>query len=93
MAPESLVLRRTTLLHQQPSEHRRLPTGPIKPWFLTEGKLAAVLIIPSSWGLPTNVSSHVIGPNRLIIQPATPASRVAELYIRRTGPHLEGDDS
>jgi hypothetical protein len=21
-----------------------------KPWFLTEGKLAAVLIIPSSWG-------------------------------------------
>jgi hypothetical protein len=22
----------------------------IKPWFLTEGKLAAVLIIPSSWG-------------------------------------------
>jgi hypothetical protein len=22
----------------------------IKPWFLTEGKFAAVLIIPSSWG-------------------------------------------
>jgi hypothetical protein len=21
-----------------------------KPWFLTEGKLAAVLIVPSSWG-------------------------------------------
>ena len=28
----------------------RFPTGSIKPWFLTEGKLAAVLIIPSSWG-------------------------------------------
>jgi hypothetical protein len=24
----------------------------IKPWFLTEGKLATVLIIPSSWGSP-----------------------------------------
>jgi hypothetical protein len=22
----------------------------IKPWFLTEGKFAAILIIPSSWG-------------------------------------------
>ncbi|KAK1667392.1 hypothetical protein QYE76_055551 [Lolium multiflorum] len=26
-----------------------------KPWFLSEGKLAAVRIIPSSWGSPTNV--------------------------------------
>jgi hypothetical protein len=26
------------------------PTGLIKPWFHTEGKLAVVLIIPSSWG-------------------------------------------
>jgi hypothetical protein len=26
------------------------PTGSIKPWFLTERKLAVVLIIPSSWG-------------------------------------------
>jgi hypothetical protein len=26
------------------------PTGLIKPWFHTEGKLATVLIIPSSWG-------------------------------------------
>ncbi|KAK1670946.1 hypothetical protein QYE76_059105 [Lolium multiflorum] len=26
-----------------------------KPWFLSEGKLAAVRIIPSSWGCPTNV--------------------------------------
>ena len=26
------------------------PTGQIKPWFLTEGKLVVVLIIPFSWG-------------------------------------------
>jgi hypothetical protein len=26
------------------------PTGLIKPWFHTEGRLADVLIIPSSWG-------------------------------------------
>jgi hypothetical protein len=26
------------------------PTGLIKPWFHTEGKLVDVLIIPSSWG-------------------------------------------
>jgi hypothetical protein len=26
------------------------PTGSIKPWFHNRGKLAAVLIIPSSWG-------------------------------------------
>ena len=31
------------------------PTGPIKPWFLTEGKLLLCYIIPSSWGLPTDV--------------------------------------
>jgi hypothetical protein len=26
------------------------PTGSIKPWFRTEGRLVAVLIIPFSWG-------------------------------------------
>jgi hypothetical protein len=30
----------------------------IKPWFHTEGKLAAVLIIPSSWGFPTGPLRH-----------------------------------
>src|SRR4051794_13335298 len=29
----------------------------IKPWFLTEGKLASVLVIPSSWGFPTKRST------------------------------------
>ena len=38
-----------------PSEVLSSPTGLIKPWFHTEGKLSATLIIPSSWGLPTNV--------------------------------------
>ena len=33
-----------------PSKQPRFPTGSIKPWFHTEGKLAAALIIPSSWG-------------------------------------------
>jgi hypothetical protein len=30
----------------------------IKPWFLTEGKLAAVLIIPSSWGSQLDGAFH-----------------------------------
>jgi hypothetical protein len=30
----------------------------IKPWFHTEGKLTAVLIIPSSWGFPTGPVRH-----------------------------------
>ena len=33
-----------------PSEATLFSYWSIKPWFLTEGKLAAVLIIPSSWG-------------------------------------------
>jgi hypothetical protein len=33
-----------------PSKQPRFPTGSIKPWFHTEGKLTAALIIPSSWG-------------------------------------------
>jgi hypothetical protein len=30
----------------------------IKPWFHTEGKLTAVLIIPSSWSFPTGHVRH-----------------------------------
>jgi hypothetical protein len=30
----------------------------IKPWFLTEGKLTVVLIIPFSWGFPTGPMRH-----------------------------------
>ena len=33
-----------------PSEATPFSYWSIKPWFLTEGKLATVLIIPSSWG-------------------------------------------
>ena len=33
-----------------PSEATPFSYWSIKPWFLTKGKLAAVLIIPSSWG-------------------------------------------
>ena len=50
LAPESLVLRRTTSRRHQPSTCFLAPTGSIKPWFHTEGKLAAVRITTSSWG-------------------------------------------
>ncbi|KAK1652266.1 hypothetical protein QYE76_070071 [Lolium multiflorum] len=50
LAPESLVLRRITFRDHQPSTCFLAPTGSIKPWFLSEGKLATVRIIPSSWG-------------------------------------------
>ena len=39
LAPESLVLRRTTSRRHQPSTCFLTPTGSIKPWFLTEGNL------------------------------------------------------
>ena len=39
LAPESLVLRRTTSRRHQPSTCFLAPTGSIKPWFLTEGNL------------------------------------------------------
>src|SRR5215217_3834667 len=50
LAPESLVLRRITFRDHQPSTCFLAPPGSIKPWFLSEGKLATVRIIPSSWG-------------------------------------------
>ena len=40
LAPESLVLRRTTFRHHQPSTCFLAPPGSIKPWFLTEGNLS-----------------------------------------------------
>ncbi|KAK1665935.1 hypothetical protein QYE76_054094 [Lolium multiflorum] len=51
LAPESPVLRRTI---PPPSTFNVLLGSSWfdKPWFLSEGKLAAVRIIPSSWGLP-----------------------------------------
>ena len=55
LAPDSLVLRRAIFRHQQPSEVISCSYWSIKPWFHTEGKLLLHCIIPSSWGLPTNV--------------------------------------
>ena len=43
------VVRPTTSQLATPSEATPFSYWSIKPWFLTEGKLAAVLIIPSSW--------------------------------------------
>src|SRR5215203_4761733 len=65
LAPESLLLRRITFRHHQPSTCFLAPPGSIKPWFLSEGKLATVRIIPSSWGsqrtcTSTRIRTHLI---------------------------------
>ena len=60
LAPESLVLRRITFRDHQPSTCFLAPTGSIKPWFLSEGKLATVRIIPSSWGSQRTCELHAI---------------------------------
>ncbi|KAK1602748.1 hypothetical protein QYE76_016410 [Lolium multiflorum] len=57
LAPESLVLRRITFRDHQPSTCFLAP-GSIKPWFLSEGKLAR--IIPSSWGSQRTCELHAI---------------------------------
>jgi hypothetical protein len=43
---------------QQPLEVISFSYYSIKLWFHTEGKLTAVLIIPSSWGFPTGPLRH-----------------------------------
>ncbi|KAK1607014.1 hypothetical protein QYE76_030687 [Lolium multiflorum] len=57
---ESLLLRRITFRHHQPSTCFLAPPGSIKPWFLSEGKLATVRIIPSSWGSQRTCELHAI---------------------------------
>ena len=47
------VVRPAEIQLATPSEVTPFSYWSIKPWFLTEGKLATVLIIPSSWGSPT----------------------------------------
>jgi hypothetical protein len=47
------VVRLANSLLATPSEVTPFSYWSIKPWFLTERKLADVLIIPSSWGSPT----------------------------------------
>ncbi|KAK1697709.1 hypothetical protein QYE76_014406 [Lolium multiflorum] len=55
-----LLLRRITFRHHQPSTCFLAPPGSIKPWFLSEGKLATVRIIPSSWGSQRTCELHAI---------------------------------
>ena len=59
LAPESLVLRRNTLLHQQPSRglHLLLVRLTLVSY---RGKLATVRITPSSWGSQRTCASRVI---------------------------------
>src|SRR5215217_7235612 len=72
LAPESLVLRRITFRDHQPSTCFLAPPGSIKPWFLSEGKLATVRIIPSSCGSQRTCTSTRItqwppsGPSRVL---------------------------
>ena len=47
------VVRPAKVSQQQPSEVFSSSYWPIQPWFRTEGIPIAVLIKPSSWGLPT----------------------------------------
>ena len=47
------VVRPATSQLATPLEFTTFSYWLIKPWFLNDGKLATVLIIPSSWGSPT----------------------------------------
>jgi hypothetical protein len=47
------LVRPAKVNQQQPSKVISFYYWSIKPWFLTEEKLATMLIIPSSWGFPT----------------------------------------
>jgi hypothetical protein len=49
----TLVVRPATSQPVTPSKVTPFSYWSIKPWFHIEGKLAAVLITPSSWGFPT----------------------------------------
>src|SRR5215217_2297057 len=62
LAPESLVLRRITFRDHQPSTCFLAPPGSINLGFLSEGKLATVRIIPSSWGSQRTCTSTRINP-------------------------------
>jgi hypothetical protein len=59
-----------------------------KPWFLTEGKLATVLIIPSSWGsqlggyLPASLRNPEF-PKDLSISNVVTVNRSLDTYPRR----------
>ncbi|KAK1678602.1 hypothetical protein QYE76_039450 [Lolium multiflorum] len=57
LAPESLVLRRITFRDHQPSTCFLAPPGSIKPWFLSEGKLATIML-----GSPAEVPGE--GPTK-----------------------------
>ena len=95
LAPESLVLRRTTLLHQHLRSKPRFPTGPIKPWFHTEGKLTAALIIPSSWGsqLTCDVQAEFLAllPGRYSLVNLAPATRFLAPLPGKTELLLQGE--
>ena len=51
------------------------PTGPIKPWFLTEGKLLLCYILPSSWVLSMDV--WVYTPSSSFLAPLLGRKRIS----------------
>jgi hypothetical protein len=52
------IVRPAKVSHQQPSEVISFSYWSIKLWFHTKGKLATVLIIPSSWGFAMDPVRH-----------------------------------
>jgi hypothetical protein len=55
------------------------------PWFLTEGKLAAVLIIPSSWGsqLGSHLHQHHTAINVLGLVDEGPSSQLPNFKAKK----------
>jgi hypothetical protein len=58
-APSTIFWRPAKVTQQQPSEVISFSYWSIKLWFHTKGKLAAMIIIPSSWGFPTGPVKHL----------------------------------
>jgi len=76
-----------------PSKQPRFPTGSIKPWFHTEGKLTAALIIPSSWGSQLTCDVQAIVSGTINLEPPTrflaPLPGKTELLLQRGVSHTQ----
>jgi hypothetical protein len=57
-----------------------------KPWFLTEGKLAAVLIIPSSWG--SQLGGYLPASSKLFLAPLPGKKNISTRGVSHAHPLL-----
>jgi hypothetical protein len=55
-----------------------------KPWFLTEGKLATVLIIPSSWG--SQLGGYLPASNKLFLAPLPGKKKISARGVSHAQP-------